>query len=69
MRLLGGDVHGKTLGMVGFGRIGRAMARRALGFGMRVLYQDAVAADPADRARASTPRASTWPPCSGSPTS
>jgi glyoxylate reductase len=34
--------------VVGFGRIGRAMARRALGFGMRVLYQDAVAADPAD---------------------
>ncbi len=47
MLLLGGDVHGKTLGVVGFGRIGRAMARRALGFGMRVLYQDAVAADPA----------------------
>ena len=47
MLQLGGDVHGKTLGVVGFGRIGRAMARRALGFGMRVLYQDAVAADPA----------------------
>jgi glyoxylate reductase len=47
MLLLGGDVHGKTLGVVGFGRIGRAMARRALGFGMRVLYQDAIAADPA----------------------
>ncbi len=47
MLLLGGDVHGKTLGIVGFGRIGRAMARRALGFNMRVLYQDAVAADAA----------------------
>jgi glyoxylate reductase len=47
MLLQGGDVPGKTLGVVGFGRIGRAMARRALGFGMRVLYQDAVAADPA----------------------
>ncbi|PMR69148.1 2-hydroxyacid dehydrogenase [Halomonas heilongjiangensis] len=35
----GSDVHGKTLGMVGFGRIGAAVARRgALGFGMRVLY-------------------------------
>jgi glyoxylate reductase len=44
MLLLGGDIHGKTLGVVGFGRIGRAVARRALGFGMRVLYQDAVAA-------------------------
>jgi len=45
--LWGNDVFGKTLGIIGFGRIGRAMARRALGFGMRVLYQDAVAADPA----------------------
>src|SRR5436190_731632 len=41
MVLLGGDVHDKTLGIIGFGRIGRAMARRALGFNMRVLYQDA----------------------------
>jgi len=47
MVLLGGDISGKTLGIIGFGRIGRAMARRALGFNMRVLYQDAVAADPA----------------------
>jgi glyoxylate reductase len=47
MLLLGGDIHGKTLGIVGFGRIGRAMARRARGFGMRILYQDAVAADSA----------------------
>jgi glyoxylate reductase len=38
--LWGTDVHGKTLGIVGFGRIGRAVARRALGFGMRVLYHD-----------------------------
>ncbi|MGC9018481.1 MAG: 2-hydroxyacid dehydrogenase [Candidatus Bipolaricaulaceae bacterium] len=35
---LGVDVHGKTLGIVGFGRIGQAVARRAQGFGMRVLY-------------------------------
>jgi glyoxylate reductase len=47
MLFLGGDIHGKTLGIVGFGRIGRAMARRAQGFGMRVLYQDAIAADAA----------------------
>ncbi|MCE8021731.1 D-glycerate dehydrogenase [Halomonas sp. MCCC 1A11036] len=38
----GSDVHGKTLGMIGFGRIGAAIARRgALGFGMQVLYSNA----------------------------
>ncbi|BAS26106.1 2-hydroxyacid dehydrogenase [Limnochorda pilosa] len=37
---LGPDVYGKTLGIVGFGRIGEAMARRARGFGMTVLYHD-----------------------------
>jgi lactate dehydrogenase-like 2-hydroxyacid dehydrogenase len=36
--LLGTDVHGATLGIVGFGRIGQAVARRASGFGMRILY-------------------------------
>ena len=36
--LLGGDVNGKTLGIVGMGRIGQAVARRSTGFGMRVLY-------------------------------
>jgi lactate dehydrogenase-like 2-hydroxyacid dehydrogenase len=35
--LLGQDVHGATLGIVGYGRIGRAVARRASGFAMRVL--------------------------------
>jgi glyoxylate reductase len=35
---LGRDVHGATLGLVGFGRIGRAVAQRAEGFGMRVLH-------------------------------
>lgn len=35
---LGRDVHGATLGLVGYGRIGRAVARRAGGFGMRVLH-------------------------------
>ena len=38
MLLLGKDVLGATLGLVGFGRIGREVARRAAGFGMRVLY-------------------------------
>ena len=42
--LWGLDVHGKTIGVLGFGRIGRAVVRRALGFGMRVLYHDAVRA-------------------------
>jgi glyoxylate reductase len=36
--LWGRDIHHKTLGIVGFGRIGQAMARRGLGFDMRVLY-------------------------------
>jgi len=38
--LLGSEVHGATLGIVGFGRIGQAVARRATGFGMRILYYD-----------------------------
>ncbi|CAN5893227.1 glyoxylate reductase [soil metagenome] len=38
MQLTGPDVWGKTLGVVGFGRIGQAVARRARGFGMEVLY-------------------------------
>ncbi|GAB4524568.1 MAG: D-glycerate dehydrogenase [Anaerolineales bacterium] len=38
--LLGVDVYGATLGLVGFGRIGQAVARRAHGFGMRILYFD-----------------------------
>ena len=36
--LLGYDVHGKTIGIIGMGRIGRAVARRAKGFNMRVIY-------------------------------
>ncbi len=37
---LGMDVHGKTLGIFGMGRIGQAVARRAKGFDMRILYYD-----------------------------
>jgi glyoxylate reductase len=39
--MLGQDVHDRVLGIVGFGRIGQAMARRARGFGMKVIYYDA----------------------------
>ena len=38
--LLGQDIHGATLGIVGFGRIGQAVAKRASGFDMRVIYYD-----------------------------
>ena len=40
MLLLGVEMRGSTLGLVGFGRIGKAMARRAVGFDMRVIYYD-----------------------------
>jgi len=41
LMMLGQDVHHKTIGIVGFGRIGQAVARRAKGFGMDVIYADA----------------------------
>ena len=44
--LLGQDVWGATLGLVGVGRIGGAVARRARGFDMRILYTDEVALPP-----------------------
>jgi glyoxylate reductase len=40
MILLGQDLHGATLGIVGLGRIGSAVAKRANGFGMKILYTD-----------------------------
>jgi glyoxylate reductase len=45
MLLLGPDVHGSTIGIVGFGRIGQAVARRAMGFGMTILYHDLARAE------------------------
>jgi lactate dehydrogenase-like 2-hydroxyacid dehydrogenase len=44
--LLGADFAGATLGIVGFGRIGRAVARRAVGFGLRILFTDPAPAAP-----------------------
>jgi glyoxylate reductase len=38
--LAGAGVHGRTIGLVGFGRIGQAMARRAHGFDMKIIYTD-----------------------------
>lgn len=42
---LGHDIYGKTLGICGFGRIGRAVAKRARGFDMKVLYTDVIRGD------------------------
>jgi len=47
-RFMGSDIHGKTLGIIGFGRIGKAMARRARGFDMNVIYYDAIKASPTE---------------------
>ena len=46
---LGRDVHHATLGVVGMGRIGRALSRRAKGFAMRILYTDARRNEDAER--------------------
>jgi glyoxylate reductase len=45
MQFLGYDVHHKTLGIFGLGRIGKAVARRAKGFDMRVIYYDTARVD------------------------
>jgi lactate dehydrogenase-like 2-hydroxyacid dehydrogenase len=51
--LVGQDIHHKTLGIFGMGRIGQAMARRGSGFSMRILYHDAVRApEPVEKALA-----------------
>ena len=45
LQLLGGEVNGKTLGLIGMGRIGQAVARRAGGFNMNILYYSRSALD------------------------
>ncbi|MCI0525847.1 MAG: D-glycerate dehydrogenase [Nitrospira sp.] len=45
-QLLGNDIYGKTLGIVGMGRIGKAVAKRARGFSMQVLYYNRTRLDP-----------------------
>ena len=49
MLLMGQDIHGAPLGIAGIGRIGLAMARRAAGFGMRILYHDAMRSEVAEK--------------------
>jgi len=49
MQFLGHDIHGATLGVIGAGRIGTAVATRASGFRMRVYYVDAADNDALDR--------------------
>jgi glyoxylate reductase len=58
LMMLGQDVHHKTIGIVGFGRIGQAIARRATGFGMRVIYHDAVDLPPEVERESGAKRAS-----------
>jgi glyoxylate reductase len=58
MLLLGPDVHHATLGVLGFGRIGREVAKRARGFDMQVLYYDVFPASAEDEARLGARRAS-----------
>jgi glyoxylate reductase len=49
MLLLGQDIHEATLGLVGLGRIGAAVAQRALGFRMKILYYDVVRREDLER--------------------
>src|SRR5438067_5616013 len=56
--LLGPDVHHATLGILGFGRIGREIAKRARGVDLEVLYYDVYPAPPEEEARLGARRAS-----------
>jgi glyoxylate reductase len=48
LQLLGGDITGATLGLIGLGNIGRAMVPRAKGFGMKVIYWNRTRLNPAE---------------------
>lgn len=54
--LLGADLHGATLGIIGMGRIGQAVARRSTGFDMQVIYHNRSRLDPALEQRANGAR-------------
>jgi lactate dehydrogenase-like 2-hydroxyacid dehydrogenase len=58
MLLLGPDIHHATLGILGFGRIGREVAKRGRGFDMNILYYDVYPAPPEEEARLDARRAS-----------
>jgi glyoxylate reductase len=58
MLLLGLDIHHATLGVLGFGRIGREVAKRARGFDMNILYYGRSVASPEEEARLGARRAS-----------
>jgi glyoxylate reductase len=53
---VGPDIHGATLGIIGMGRIGQAIARRSLGFDMQVLYHNRSRLAPELEARANNAR-------------
>jgi glyoxylate reductase len=55
-QFLGADVHGATLGILGMGRIGQAVARRSLGFDMQVLYHNRSRLSPEQEAHANHAR-------------
>ncbi len=53
---LGADIHGSTLGIIGMGRIGQAIARRSMGFDMQVLYHNRTSLTPEQEVRANNAR-------------
>ncbi len=67
--LVGHDIHHRTIGIFGMGRIGQAMARRAAGFSMQILYHDAMRASSEDSNARSGWNTSVRKTCCGSPIS